>query len=329
MYTYTAASWCLPIRTTNQKNRRNHSIWPTLQLPRTTIEMMSIIGTPFCAPRRLHCQYSAEPTLAPLFRLFNDMDMDTSYSAPQRHHAPQRHRYSAEPASLSLFQLLDDHFQDYSRDSVAHQPKRRRQSPASRPRFNPRFHIRETDDTYELSAELAGIEKENLNIQFTNPRIVQIRGRIERTQEEQQSASESEEEEQQEATGPAAAKPEKKSNKYQATVEDDTEDSWTEASSTGSWTPISSPKPEQAKPISTEEPKTSADIQKAASDTKHEASHKKEKNTGKVLLGEFSRNFEFPADVDQDGVSASMDNGQLTVIVPKKVPTWPRRILLV
>ncbi|KAM7205439.1 30 kDa heat shock protein [Naviculisporaceae sp. PSN 640] len=251
--------------------------------------MMSIFGNPFCAPQT---HYSSEPSLVPLFRLLNDFD-----------------HYSRE--------LLQP--------ESAPQPKRRRQSPAPLPRFKPKFDVRETENTYELHGELPGIEKENLNIEFTDPRTIEIRGRVERTKEQQPQPEEEEEEEHQpEVTEPTTPEPEKTTNSHRATVEDDPE----EASSTASWTPVSSPKPEAIKPANAEANKknNNTEVQKAAP-------KKVAKNAGKIWLwersiGEFSRVFEFPGDVDHDGVSASLNNGVLTVTVPKKTQRGPRRIAI-
>lgn len=243
--------------------------------------------------------------------------------------APQTHYYSSEPSLVPLFRLLDD-LNNYSRElqqqESAPQPKRRRHSPAPLPRFKPKFDVRETENTYELHGELPGIEKENLNIEFTDPRTIEIRGRIERTKE-QQPQPEEEEQHQPEVTEPATPEPEKTTNNHHATVEDDPEEM--EASSTTSWTPVSSPKPEAAKPANTEVPENNTQVQKAA--PKKVA--KKNKNAGKIWLwersiGEFSRVFEFPGDVDHDGVSASLNNGVLTVTVPKKTQRGPRRIAI-
>jgi HSP20 family molecular chaperone IbpA len=46
--------------------------------------------------------------------------------------------------------------------------------------FNPKFDVRETDTTYELNGELPGVDRDNLQIEFTEPRTVTISGHVER-----------------------------------------------------------------------------------------------------------------------------------------------------
>ncbi|KAG7428670.1 30 kDa heat shock protein [Fusarium oxysporum f. sp. raphani] len=62
-------------------------------------------------------------------------------------------------------------------------------------------------------------------------------------------------------------------------------------------------------------------------------SHKGDKHDEKTKywlaersIGEFSRTFTFPSHVDQDGVSASFEDGILTIIVPKVKKHESRRI---
>lgn len=236
--------------------------------------MMSIFASPFCAP-----QTSTEPSLVPLFRLL-------------------------------------DGFDQYSRDVKAAQPqtklKPRQKVPAPLPRFNPRFDVRETEDTYELHGELPGIERENLNIEFTDPRTIQIRGRVERTKEEQPAEPASENEQQ---TGAPEVKT--ASSSHRATVEDDPE----ETSSNASWTPVGSPKPETVV------------AKKAAAAEVEKAPPVANNTTSKIWLwersiGEFSRTFTFPTDVEHENVTAGLNNGVLTLTVPKQKMITPRRIAI-
>ena len=68
-------------------------------------------------------------------------------------------------------------------------------------------------------------------------------------------------------------------------------------------------------------------------ETKEERSDKKEKGEkkGKWLLKErsftsFSRSFTLPDDVDAEKISASCKNGVLSVVMPRKAVTAPKRI---
>jgi HSP20 family molecular chaperone IbpA len=70
----------------------------------------------------------------------------------------------------SLFRLLDD-FDSYQRQGTNLKGLT----------FNPKFDVRETDNTYELHGELPGIKRENISIEFTGPQTVVIRGRVQRS----------------------------------------------------------------------------------------------------------------------------------------------------
>ncbi|RAL00755.1 Hsp20/alpha crystallin family protein [Aspergillus ibericus CBS 121593] len=69
-----------------------------------------------------------------------------------------------------LFRLLDDY--DLHRSSQG--------TPASARAFAPRFDVRETSDGYHLDGELPGINQNDVDIEFSDPQTLVIRGRIER-----------------------------------------------------------------------------------------------------------------------------------------------------
>jgi HSP20 family molecular chaperone IbpA len=68
-----------------------------------------------------------------------------------------------------LFRLLDDY--DLHRSS--------RQNTTTRA-FQPRFDVRESDDSYHLDGELPGIAQKDINIEFTDPNTLVVKGRTER-----------------------------------------------------------------------------------------------------------------------------------------------------
>jgi HSP20 family molecular chaperone IbpA len=68
-----------------------------------------------------------------------------------------------------LFRLLDDY--DVHRAS--------RETPSSRT-FNPRFDVRESEDSYHLDGELPGIAQKDINIEFTDSHTLVVKGRTER-----------------------------------------------------------------------------------------------------------------------------------------------------
>lgn len=224
----------------------------------------------------------------------------------------------------SLFRLLDDfeHYQQQLKEKEsqhqnpnagATQPRRKTRP---LPTFQPRFDVRETENAYVLHGELAGLERENVEVEFTEPQTMVIRGRIERSYEKK---LEQEQQQQQPEAEAAAAemtdedKNQKRRNSHQATVEDDPEEP-----STPVHTPPESPKTKPAdKPADKQQ-----QVQKAAAPQPPRV---------RVLatersVGEFSRAFSFPVRVDHDGVTASLDSGILTVTVPKAKKHEVRRI---
>ncbi|KAL2128689.1 hypothetical protein VTI74DRAFT_8826 [Chaetomium olivicolor] len=220
---------------------------------------------------------------------------------------------------VPLFRLLED-FDNYSRESQSQNApaSRNRRQGARKPRtqlatFTPHFDVRETEDTYELHGELPGLEKENVNIEFTEPQTIVIRGRVERSYgpEPDRTAA---------STEPAAAgstqtdtEPEKRRrNSHQATVEDDPEDENTPAS-----TPAATPKTDVVKPATQEVAQTQGQTQPEPRYWLWERS-----------VGEFNRAFSFPGRVDHDGVTASLNNGILSITVPKAKKPVVRRIAI-
>lgn len=158
------------------------------------------------------------------------------------------------------------------------------------PTFQPKFDVRETGDAYQLHGELAGMNKEDVQIEFSDPQTLIIRGRIERkyTSDEAPLAVETK------TTGGSI-----EGNKaHQATVED--EDSEVD----GTITPAES--------VATA--KDAAPKDKA----KYWLSERS--------IGEFARSFNFPTHVQQDAVTASLVDGILSVTVPKHKKTGTYRI---
>ncbi|KAK2758253.1 hypothetical protein FQN54_004098 [Arachnomyces sp. PD_36] len=48
------------------------------------------------------------------------------------------------------------------------------------PSFSPKFDVRETGDAYHLDGELPGIAQNEINIEFTDPQTMVVKGRVER-----------------------------------------------------------------------------------------------------------------------------------------------------
>jgi len=199
--------------------------------------------------------------------------------------------YNPDPSFSSLFRLLDD-FDSYSRE-VNQNPDnngRRRQNQAVRT-FSPRFDVHETQTAYELHGELPGIDREHINLEFTDPQTIVIRGRVERNYTS--------------STPPASTTNKGEDHHFhKATVED-------------------------------EGAEQSKDQDNDAQVAKRSGGHvEKQKAPFEKLwvsersVGEFSRTFSFPGRIDQDGVSASLNNGILSLVVPKSRKTETRRIAI-
>jgi HSP20 family molecular chaperone IbpA len=193
-----------------------------------------------------------------------------------------------------LVRLLDD-FDNYSRHG---QGKR---SGPGLPTWQPKFDIRETADAYELHGELPGMVKENVNIEFTDPQTMHIRGRVERTYTAG-SAPRGGHLEDGNTRGAVTEGGEDnhRRNSHQATVEDEN---------------------------------ASKDSEHQQVTTTNDGSSKKQADKAKYWLtersiGEFSRSFSFPTRVEQDGVSANLKDGILSVTVPKAKKHEARRIAI-
>lgn len=192
----------------------------------------------------------------------------------------------SDPATsfTPLFRLLDD-FDTYSRstNSNAHHHRSHLRS------FNPRFDVKEVADGYELHGELPGVEQKDIEIEFTDSQTITIRGRTERSYTA--------------GTPPAGALEQGKTagaitdvsnEKHNPTVED--EDAEAKASE---GTEVAAP---------------------TAASAEQQQQQKKEEDkfwVSERSVGEFARTFSFPARVDQDAVKASLNNGILSILVPK------------
>jgi HSP20 family molecular chaperone IbpA len=187
-----------------------------------------------------------------------------------------------------LFRLLDE-FDNYSREARGNTNERSshrgRQHVST---FQPKFDVREVDNAFELHGELPGIERDKINIEFTDPQTLVIRGRTERTYTA--------------GTPPAGLV---ESGKQQATA-------ITEKG--------------EGRAASPKESNGNGEETNGQEKTKPAALDKywlQERS-----IGEFARTFSFPSRVDQDAVSASLNNGVLSVVVPKAKKHEARRVAI-
>ncbi|KAI8624670.1 HSP20-like chaperone [Xylariaceae sp. FL1651] len=228
----------------------------------------------------------------------------------------------------SLVRFIDDwdkHFSQEDSRSGQSQPRNARRSVQT---FTPRFDVKETENTYELHGELPGVDKKNVHIEFSDPQTIVVRGHVERTHtagtppagflenkpEEQMSGAISNAPAEDDTVLVDSEAHETGSNKsFQPTVEDDTEGA--NKNSTAQPTPATTVA-ETAKP-GAPTGKTETATQQKSKYWVYERS-----------VGNFQRSFTFSSRVDHEGVSASLNNGILTVIVPKAKKHESRRIAI-
>jgi len=203
-----------------------------------------------------------------------------------------RNIYGSDPSFTNLFRLLDD-FDTYSRETQnGHEGGRHRRQPART--FSPKFDVRETNDTYELHGELPGIARENVSIEFTDAQTIVIRGRVERTYTSGAPSTD--------MSGAITEKGEEHAS-HKATVEDEAGEAATQNGG--------------------------SQVSKRHDNKVEKAKAPAEKYwVSERSVGEFSRTFSFPSRVDQDAVSASLNDGILNIVVPKVKKVEARRIAI-
>ncbi|KAE8144354.1 HSP20-like chaperone [Aspergillus avenaceus] len=175
-----------------------------------------------------------------------------------------------------LFHLLDDY--------DIHRSCRPKQKAADVRVFTPRFDVYEKKQSYYLHGELPGVNQNQIEIAFTDPHTLVIKGYGERDYDNNTYNRN-----EQTAT-PTDASPNKC---LQPTVEDDNEENDTLSVNS---------RVEPSKKAATQEPSNSR--------FKYWATERS--------VGEFHRTFNFPMRVDQEAVKASLKNGVLSVIAPKE-----------
>ncbi|KAG5925834.1 hypothetical protein E4U42_003897 [Claviceps africana] len=217
--------------------------------------------------------------------------------------------YNQDQSSFTpLFRLLHD-FDSYSQSQGNNKTSPPANRAGSLPHWQPAFDVRETAESYELYGELPGVNKEHVTIDFTESQTLQIRGKSERNYVVGTPYARQIEDSAMSGALHDDDKAIKKARK--ATVEDEDEEEWSNAGHSRPGTPksttveIERPTPVQRKP---------------ADQAKYWLAERK--------VGEFSRTFNFPTHVDQDGVLASFQDGILRIVVPKAKKHEARRILI-
>jgi HSP20 family molecular chaperone IbpA len=209
-----------------------------------------------------------------------------------------RSYFAPETSFTPLFRLLDD-FDSYSRE-VSSQGNSKAGSRRALPSFSPRFDVKETETGYELHGELPGVEKENVTIEFSEPQTLVISGRTERSYTSGTPPAGLIE------TGTSGAITEggegDAHHSHKATVEDEDAEKAKEQQAT--------------------------EVAKADQQQQQQQQQKPREKfwVSERSIGEFSRTFNFPTPVDQEAVAANLNNGILSVTVPKAKKHEGKRI---
>ena len=185
----------------------------------------------------------------------------------------------------SLFRLLDDYG-----NHAMHRGVDRSGGFSS---FSPSFDVRETEEAYHLEGETPGFTQENIEIEFTDPQTLLIKGRMER-----KSSSGS----------PAIEAAVNSADSSTETIEQPTS---TTESNADSATTASPPTPAES-----------------AADAPVKADRDGYYWVTERSYGKFSRTFGFPSKVDQDAVKATLKDGILSIVVPKSATPAAKRILI-
>lgn len=96
------------------------------------------------------------------------------------HHHPSSPSSSSVPGFSSLFRMLDD-FERYAQQQMGSFSGATDSNGNSlMGSFAPRFDVTESEKEYNLQGELPGVPTENVEIEFTDPQTLIVRGHVER-----------------------------------------------------------------------------------------------------------------------------------------------------
>ncbi|KAJ5477248.1 30 kDa heat shock protein [Penicillium diatomitis] len=246
----------------------------------------------------------------PLFRLLDDYETHRSRAAPS-------------PQSTSAVSKCTK-----STNTGSTTPS----TPTRRTYFSPAFDVRELNDAYYLDGELPGVDQSNIEIEFTEPQTLVVKGHTERnysslnapatglTEEHRSNAPDD--------TTPSSSRANSPHRWHQPTVEDDDEDMDGHQSDTRSTTSHHSGATPSAATVQKKQPATRSVVKTGNNDSSSSASSKTKFHywASERSIGEFQRTFTFPVRVDQDNVRASLKNGILSVIVPKEAAPKTKKI---
>jgi len=200
--------------------------------------------------------------------------------------------YGSEKPFQNLFRMLDE-FDTYSRQQGTNEAGEQAKRLTAVRTFNPKFDVRETSEAYELHGELPGINRDRISIQFTDSQTLVISGHVERSY----------------ASDNLPAGLPDHDDSLRATVEDAPAD----------------PDESNGKHLA----RSAATQAKKADDKQQQQQPAADKIwLSERSVGAFTRTFGFPTRVDQDAVKASLENGVLSITVPKAKKQESRRITI-
>jgi len=199
--------------------------------------------------------------------------------------------------------------------------------------------VRETTNAYIIEGELPGVpDKSDISVEFTDKGNLIVKGRVDRSgtaadvplaqpqtppslpsQETSNKGKEKEDKDEEMTLTPTSSVPSSPQS-LKPTVEDvpDEDD----------WMGIVEASTEKLRPEG-----EAAKVEKSAGEKKEQPRSKvtKREEWPKRLLsersvGEFVRSFSFPAGIDHDAVTASLQHGVLRIVVPKRISGVGKRI---
>lgn len=155
--------------------------------------------------------------------------------------------------------------------------------------FQPKFDVREHKEAYELQGELPGLNQKDVHIEFADPHTLVIKGRVERDYSSEGSH---------EARGRITGDVTDAGKSHKVTIKDEAA--------------------EDAKP-------NGQAVEKSATGQVY-SQHHPMYWVSERSVGDFHRAFGFPSRVDHDNVKARLQNGILSVVVPKAPSYKAKRI---
>ncbi|CCX11362.1 Similar to 30 kDa heat shock protein; acc. no. P19752 [Pyronema omphalodes CBS 100304] len=204
--------------------------------------------------------------------------------------------------------------------------------------FTPRFDAYETENSYHLHGEFPGLSnKKAINIEFSDLNSITISGTVERAEPITVTSKSSVDKEIQEPEVEVVEVVEEETKEQEEDKDDnksvrslqpyveDTEDEddisivssvKSRRSSAGSRPVSPTMKPEEEKAVEKAVEKVVEKSEEKSEDAKVEKGYKTWINERK--FGDFKRTFSFPAPVELDEVTAKLEDGLLTIVVPKK-----------